>query len=81
MRGENRLRPADLGSLSICAIGLIFIVSTLFCSFQRYVSNIAEKRKERTMKSKIIRALATAASDFIFVLQAVYIELLAARLA
>lgn len=81
MRGENRLRPADLGSLSICAIVLIFIVSTLFCSFQRYVSNIVEKRKERTMKSKIIRALATAASDFIFVLQAVYIELLAARLA
>lgn len=33
------------------------------------------------MKSKIIRVLATVASDFIFVLQAVHIELLAARLA
>lgn len=33
------------------------------------------------MKSKIIRALAIVVSDFIFVLQAVHIELLAARLA
>lgn len=78
---EDRLRPADLGTLSIGAIVIAFIVSTLFCPFRRYVSNIVEKYKEKTMKSKIIRVLATVASDVIFVLQAVYTELLAAQLA
>ena len=60
---------------------MLAIVCVLSCPFQRYITSIAVKYKEKkSMKAKMIKVSVIVAADVLFVLQAVGTNLLATAL-